>query len=95
MLVKRIALFFAAALALATPAHAQPYPSKVIKVIVPFTPGSPNDVMARLLMQDVQARLGQPIIVDNRAGGGTSIGVKAAATRRPMATRCCFSARRW
>ena len=62
---------------------AQTYPSKVIKVIVPFTPGSPNDVMARLLMQHVQPRLGQPIIVDNRAGGGTSIGVKAAATAAP------------
>ncbi len=79
--------FAAAALALVlganAPTLAQPYPSKVVKVIVPFTPGSPNDVMARLLVQHVQTRLGQPLIVDNRVGGGTSIGVKAAATAAP------------
>jgi tripartite-type tricarboxylate transporter receptor subunit TctC len=63
--------------------HAQDYPSKVVRVVVPFTPGSPNDVMARLLVQHVQPRLGQPLVVDNRAGGGTSIGVKAAATAAP------------
>jgi tripartite-type tricarboxylate transporter receptor subunit TctC len=66
-----------------SPVSAQLYPSKVIKVIVPFTPGSPNDVTVRLLMQHVQPRLGQPIIVDNRAGGGTSIGTKAAAIAAP------------
>lgn len=79
--------FAATALALMlganAPALGQPYPSKVVKVIVPFTPGSPNDVMARLLVQHVQTRLGQPMIVDNRVGGGTSIGVKAAATSAP------------
>ena len=85
MLLRRSGLLLAAALALAAsvPTHAQPYPFKVIKVIVPFTPGSPNDVMARLLIQHVQTRLGQPMIVDNRVGGGTSIGVKAAATSPP------------
>ena len=67
----------------AAPALAQSYPSKVIKVIVPFTPGSPNDVTARLLVQHLQPRLGQPIIVDNRPGGGTSIGTKAAAAAEP------------
>ena len=77
------AVIVAFALAASAPAQAQAYPSKVIKVIVPFTPGSPNDVMARLLMQHVQPRLGQPIIVDNRAGGGTSIGTKAAAISAP------------
>ena len=87
MLLKRIFRVAIAALAFGfgavAAAPAQPFPSKVIKVIVPFTPGSPNDVMARLLMQHAQTRLGQPVIVDNRAGGGSSIGVKAAAAAPP------------
>lgn len=85
MIAKRAfsAAVMALMLAAGVGAQAQPYPSKVIKVIVPFTPGSPNDVMARLLVQHVQPRLGQPIVVDNRVGGGTSIGVKAAATAAP------------
>jgi tripartite-type tricarboxylate transporter receptor subunit TctC len=83
MFNKRTFLAIATALALSTPALAQPYPSKVIKIIAPFTPGSPNDVMVRLLAQHAQTRLGQPIIVDNRPGGGTSIGTKAVATSAP------------
>jgi tripartite-type tricarboxylate transporter receptor subunit TctC len=61
-------------------AQAQSYPSRVIKLVVPFTPGSPNDVMARLLTQHLPARLGQAIVVDNKPGGGTVIGTKAAAS---------------
>ena len=61
-------------------ARAQSYPSRVIKLVVPFTPGSPNDVMARLLTQNLQTRLGQAIVIDNKPGGGTTIGSKAAAS---------------
>jgi tripartite-type tricarboxylate transporter receptor subunit TctC len=64
-------------------ARAQSYPSRVIKLVVPFTPGSPNDVMARLLTQHLQTRLGQAIVVDNKPGGGTIIGTKAAAAAEP------------
>src|SRR6187401_2583247 len=67
----------------AVPALAQSYPSRVIKLVVPFTPGSPNDVMARLLTQHLSPRLGQPIVIDNKPGGGTSIGTKAAAAAEP------------
>ena len=67
----------------ATPARAQSYPSRVIKLILPYTPGSPNDVMARLLTQQLQTRLGQAIVIDNKPGGGTSIGTKAAASAEP------------
>ena len=81
--------------ALAGPATAQSYPSRVIKLVVPFTPGSPNDVMARLLTQHLAPRLGQPIVIDNKPGGGTTIGTKAAAMPpSPTAIRCCSSARR-
>ena len=55
----------------------------MIKLVVPFTPGSPNDVMARLLTQNLQPRLGQPIVIDNKPGGGTAIGTKAAAAAEP------------
>src|SRR5690348_5968349 len=72
-----------AVLALTASAAAQSYPSRVIKLIVPFTPGSPNDVMARLLTQNLQPRLGQPIVIDNKPGGGTAIGTKLAAAAEP------------
>jgi tripartite-type tricarboxylate transporter receptor subunit TctC len=64
-------------------ALAQNYPNRVIKIIVPFTPGSPVDAAARVLTQQLQSRLGQSIIVENRAGGGTSIGTKAVAAAPP------------
>ena len=70
----------AAIAAVSTPALAQSYPTRPIKLIVPYTAGSPNDVMARLLTQHLQTRLGQPIVVDNKPGGGTVIGTKAAAS---------------
>jgi len=66
--------------AVSTPAFAQSYPTRPIKLIVPYTAGSPNDVMARLLTQHLQTRLGQPVVVDNKPGGGTVIGTKAAAS---------------
>jgi tripartite-type tricarboxylate transporter receptor subunit TctC len=72
------------------PALGQAYPSRLIKIIVPFTPGSPNDVTARLLAQHLQPRLGQAIVIDNRPGGGTSIGTKAAAAAEPDGTTLLF-----
>jgi tripartite-type tricarboxylate transporter receptor subunit TctC len=75
-----------AALALIGPptaADAQGFPSKPIRVIVPYTPGSPNDVTARLLAQQLQGKLGQAVVIDNKPGGGTTIGSKAAAAAPP------------
>jgi tripartite-type tricarboxylate transporter receptor subunit TctC len=66
-----------------TPAAAQTYPTKPIKMIVPYTPGSPVDVLARVITQQVSARIGQPIIIDNRPGAGTTIGTKIAAESAP------------
>ena len=74
----------AAALPLASHvARAQAYPNKLIKLILPFLPGSPNDVIARLLAPSWSSRLGQPVVIDNRPGGGTSIGTKAVMTAEP------------
>ena len=60
-------------------AEPQSFPSKPVRIIVPYTPGSPNDVLARLLAQHLQAKLGQAAVIDNKPGGGTTIGSKVAA----------------
>jgi tripartite-type tricarboxylate transporter receptor subunit TctC len=78
---------FGAALALclifAAPARTETYPDRPIKVIAPFTPGSPNDVVARLIATPMAAQLGQSVVIDNRPGGGTAIGVKAVMAAEP------------
>ena len=72
----------ALAIALGT-AHAQDYPTQTIKLIVPFTPGGPVDALGRVVTQYLQKRIGQNIIIENRSGGGTSIGAKAVASAPP------------
>lgn len=64
-------------------AAAQDYPVRPIKMIAPFTPGSPVDVVARLLAQHLSTQLGQNVVVENRPGGGTTIGMKAASLAEP------------
>ncbi len=64
-------------------AAAQAYPNRVIKMIVPFPPGGPIDIMARLVAHQVSTRLGQEVIVDNRPGAGSTLGLKAAAAAEP------------
>ena len=73
---------FAVALALFIPhaAQGQPsYPSKSIRLIVPFPPGGGNDTVARLIGQRLSERLGQPVLIDNRGGAGGNIGMELAA----------------
>jgi tripartite-type tricarboxylate transporter receptor subunit TctC len=67
----------------AVPANAQSYPARPIKMIAPFTPGSPVDVVARLLAQHLSTQLGQSVVVENRPGAGTTIGMKAASLAEP------------
>ena len=64
-------------------ARAQTYPTRPIRVIVPFTTGGPVDAAARVLAQQVQLRIGQGVVIENRPGGGTTIGTKAAASAPP------------
>jgi tripartite-type tricarboxylate transporter receptor subunit TctC len=87
MLSKRTILAMLTAVALApdafAPAAAQTYPDKPIKIIVAVAPGGPMDTIARVIGQQMQARLGQPVIVENRPGAGTTIGAKAVANAEP------------
>ncbi len=64
-------------------AVAQNYPDHLIKIVVPFAPGGPVDVVARLVAQRMSAILGQSVIVENRGGGGGVIGAKAVANAAP------------
>jgi tripartite-type tricarboxylate transporter receptor subunit TctC len=80
--MKKLLLFLAAAL-IAGAAGAQSYPSKAIKIIVPFTPGSATDVMGRIVSERLNAAWGQPVIVDNRPGAGGSIGIRETARAEP------------
>src|SRR3989442_1280310 len=60
-------------------ALAQPYPSKPIRVIVPFSPGGPVDVVMRLLSPKMTEMLGQPLVIENKTGAGGNLGVQQAA----------------
>lgn len=76
-----VALGFAAS---AIPsASAETYPSRTVKVIVPNTGGSGVDIVARSVSQRLQEALGQPFVVENRAGAGTTTGIAAAAASAP------------
>jgi len=82
--MKTLRTLLAAAL-LATPLalHAQAWPNKQIRIIVPFTPGGFNDTLGRILAQELPRTLGQPVIVENKPGGGTVIGTEMAAKSPP------------
>ena len=65
------------------PVCAQEYPRKPIRLIVPFAPGGGNDTVARAIALSVGASLGQPVVVDNRAGAGGMLGAQSAAKSPP------------
>jgi tripartite-type tricarboxylate transporter receptor subunit TctC len=62
---------------------AQTYPSRSVRLIVPFPPGGPNDVFARLIGQWLSERLGQPFIIDHRPGAGGNIGTEVVVKAAP------------
>ena len=64
-------------------AHAQSFPAKPVRLIVPFAPGGSTDIVARVLGQKLNEMWGQPVLVDNRAGGSTVIGTEIVAKAPP------------
>ena len=76
--MKRLFVFVALAL-LAGAASAQSYPSKPVRVVIPWPPGGSNDIVGRIVTQKVGENLGQQFIVDNRAGAAGSIGADVVA----------------
>jgi len=72
-----------AAGAMQVPAVAQDFPTKPITIVVPFGPGTANDIIARQLAQDMTGTLGQSVIVDNRAGATGNIATDFVAKSRP------------
>jgi tripartite-type tricarboxylate transporter receptor subunit TctC len=73
----------AAVLAAPLLALAQPYPSKAVRVVVTFPPGSTPDIVGRALASRLQEAMGQPFVVENRAGAGGNIGADAVAKAAP------------
>lgn len=81
---RRALLAGGAALALPGLARAQgSWPSQPIRLVVPFAPGGTTDLVARLVAQGLQQRLGQPVIIENRAGAGATVGSQAVAQAAP------------
>lgn len=73
----------AAALSFTNPSSAQTYPDKPLKLIVTVAAGGPMDTIARVVADQLQAKLGQPVIVENRPGAGSTLGAKAVAGSPP------------
>jgi tripartite-type tricarboxylate transporter receptor subunit TctC len=83
------ALVAAALLTWNAPALAQDYPNKTVRVIIPLGPGGGGDIFTRAMSDELQKRLGQTFIVENRTGGGLNIGTRACAEGAPDGYTLC------
>jgi tripartite-type tricarboxylate transporter receptor subunit TctC len=75
----KTALALLALAALALPSYAQPFPSRPIRIIVPFGPGGFTDVAARILQKELAPAIGQPVVIENKPGAGSTIGTAEVA----------------
>jgi len=80
---RSVSVAFITAALLALPAHAQPYPSKPIRIVVPFAAGGAVDVVARVVGQRLSEQVNQPVIVENKPGGHANIGADFVAKAPP------------
>jgi tripartite-type tricarboxylate transporter receptor subunit TctC len=72
-----LSIFFSAA------ALAQEYPNRPVRMVMPFAPGGPTDIVARLVSERLSARIGQPVVIENRAGANGIIGTEHVAKSAP------------
>ena len=82
-LLVRLGCAAVALLGLLSPALAQGYPTRTITLIVPFAPGGPADVLARLIGLKMSEDLGQQVVIDNRSGANTIVGARAVKDAKP------------
>jgi tripartite-type tricarboxylate transporter receptor subunit TctC len=69
-------------------AHAQNYPARSVKVIVPWPPGQAADIVTRIVAEKLQGALGQPFVIDNKPGAAGTIGRSQSSTARRTVIRC-------
>jgi tripartite-type tricarboxylate transporter receptor subunit TctC len=81
--MKRLLIAAAAVFAVASATAQAAYPSKVIKIVVPFTAGSATDIMARIVGEKLSTSMGQPVVVENRPGAGGTLGASQVAKSEP------------
>jgi len=79
----RLGLMLATLAAFAAPAHAQSWPNKPVKIVVPFGPGGPADIYARIVGQELSGVFSQAFVVENKAGAGGTIGADVVAKAAP------------
>jgi tripartite-type tricarboxylate transporter receptor subunit TctC len=81
--MKKILLAALALAAIASTAHAQQYPNRAIRIIVPFGPGGFTDVAARIVQKELAPAIGQPIVIENKPGAGSTIGTAEVSKAQP------------
>ena len=82
-MIRRNALALSLLALFGTAAHAQGYPQKPIRLLVPFAAGGTTDLIARIISEPLGRELGQPVVVENKGGGGGSIGAAETARATP------------
>ena len=79
----RLALALAGSLLVLAPAAAQDWPTKTVKIVVPFGPGSTPDMVARLIADRLQQKLGESFVIENKPGASGNLGTDAVAKAEP------------
>ena len=72
-------------------AFSQPYPSRPVRMVVPFSAGTASDILARQLAAGLTQEIGQPVTVENRPGGAAIIGAETVAKSPPDGIRSCWA----
>src|SRR6188768_2223004 len=81
--LKCVGVALAAFVSVTTPALAQTFPNKTVRMILPFPPGGPSDILGRAMSQKLTEQMGQQVIADNRPGAGGNLGLELTAKAPP------------